>query len=491
MLRHGGHDTGVFVVDKDLSSTVDRLAAYKPDAVAFSVISGSHKGYYAISAAVKDRLGVPVIWGGPHATFFPEVVQTPYADAACVGEGEEAMLQFADRFEAEGRKLPTDAPNFWIKREGEIFKNPVIARNRALDALPYAARDLYYEQFPVLRNHGIKHFLAHRGCPYKCTYCFNESYNTIYREQAGDKKVFASRSPDSIVDEILWLKERVPLKMVAFVDDVFTLHRRWTMEFAEVYAKRCRIPFSCNTRFDNVDNEMVEALSEAGLRLVYAGVEAGNEFIRNTVMKRQMTEQSMYDTAALYKKHGVKLLTENVLGAPGETFETALETLKINIKAKPDVANASIFAPYPKLEMTQFAIDHGYFDGNFDSLNDNYYHGSVLKFKSELDKWRILNLRCFFSFVAHHPRWLPVIKPLLGLKPNAAFRWFGDLVDGYYLKRCMAYKLSFSEFLTTLRHFLTNYRQGSSAGRTAEARQSVATAAPGVRIDKTQSPYCG
>src|SRR5687767_8345750 len=98
MLRHGGHDTSVFIVDKDLGSTVDRLTAWKPDAVAFSVISGSHKGYYAISAAVKERLNVPVIWGGPHATFFPEVVQLPWADAACVGEGEEAMLQFANRF---------------------------------------------------------------------------------------------------------------------------------------------------------------------------------------------------------------------------------------------------------------------------------------------------------------------------------------------------------------------------------------------------------
>jgi radical SAM superfamily enzyme YgiQ (UPF0313 family) len=491
MVRDGGHDVGVFVVDQDLDRTVDRLAAFAPDAVAFSVISGSHKGFYAISAAVKARLDIPVIWGGPHPTFFPEVVEQPYADAACVGEGEEAMRLFADRFDAGGKTLPVDVPNFWVKREGQIYKNPVAPRHRALDDLPYPARDLYYDQFPLLRNHGIKHFLAHRGCPYKCTYCFNDSYNEIYREQAGDKQVFSSRTPDSIVDEILWLKERVPLKMVAFVDDVFTLHRRWTLEFAEVYGRRCGIPFSCNARFDNVDAEMVEALSEAGLRLVYAGVEAGDAFIRNTVMKRQMTEASMHVAASLYKKHGVKLLTENVLGAPGETFEAALETLRINTEVKPDVANASIFAPYPKLEMTRYAIEHGYFDGDFDSLNDNYYHGSVLKFRSEQDKRRILNLRCFFSFLSHHPGWMPVIRPLLDMKPNTLYRWFGDLVDGFYLKRCMAYKLTLREFATTLRHFLTNYRQGSSAGRTAEARQAVAAAAPGVRIDKTQSPYCG
>lgn len=196
----------------------------------------------------------------------------------------------------------------------------------------------------------------------------------------------------------------------------------------------------------------------------------------------------MYNAATLYKQYGVKLLTENVVGVPGETFETALDTLRVNMKLKPDIANASIFAPYPKLEMTEYAIEHGYFSGNFDSLNSNYYHGSVLKFKSERDRNRILNLRCFFSFLSHHPRALPLVIPLLDIKHNTVFRWFGDIVDGYYLKRCIAYRLSITDFLTTLRHFLTNYRQGSTAGRTAEARQPLVATAPGLRRDKTQSP---
>src|SRR5262245_2598243 len=89
MLRHGGHESRAFVVGRNVEKTIGDIDGYRPDAVAFSVISGSHKGYYAIAEQMKARLGVPVIWGGPHPTFFPEVVETPYADAACVGEGEE------------------------------------------------------------------------------------------------------------------------------------------------------------------------------------------------------------------------------------------------------------------------------------------------------------------------------------------------------------------------------------------------------------------
>jgi anaerobic magnesium-protoporphyrin IX monomethyl ester cyclase len=486
-LRRDGHQVRAFVAGSRLDRMLDQLAEYRPDAVAFSVISGSHKGYYAIAERVKQRLRVPTLWGGPHPTFFPEMIELPFVDAVCVGEGEEALCALAGAFDSGG-ELPAEVANFWVKREGRVHRNPVAPRLRALDALPWAARDLYWDQFPILRRHGIKHFMAHRGCPYRCTYCFNEGYNTIYREQAGDKQVMSSRSPDSIVDEILWTRSQVPLEMVAFVDDVFTINRRWTLAFAEVYARRCRIPFSINARFDNVDAELVAALADAGLALVYAGVEAGDEHIRNTVMQREMSEQSMHEAAALYRRHGVKLLTENVLGAPGETYAQAKRTLQVNVALAPTIANASIFAPYPKLEMTRYAIEHGWFDGNFDSLNDNYYHGSVLRFPSERDKKRILNLRSFFSLLSHHPRLLPLLEPLLDFEPNALYRFVGDVIDGYYLRTCLPYRMSLPDFLVTLRHYLTNYRQGSSAGRTAEARYSVVRPSEGARLNVIQSP---
>jgi radical SAM superfamily enzyme YgiQ (UPF0313 family) len=471
-LRDRGHEVTVYVVDKDIGKTLRQLEQYKPDAVALSVLTGSHVGYQEIARAIKQLLNIPIIWGGPHATFFPEVIELDCADAVCIGEGEEAAVEFADAFDAAGKTLPIDTPNFWVKRDGVIHRNAVRPRNRSLDDLPYPARDLYYDQFPILKNHGIKHFLAHRGCPYKCTYCFNHSFNQIYLDQAGDKKVFHSRTPDSIVDEILWLQNQVPIKMVTFVDDVFTLHRKWTLEFSKVYQKRCGIPFSINTRFDNVDEEIVSSLAKAGLHLVYAGVEAGSEHIRNSLMERNMSIESMLEAGNLYKKYGIRLLTENVLGNPGETFEMALETLRINIKLKPDIANASVFAPYPGLKMTQIAIDGGYFDGDFDRLESNYYHGSALRFDKKGDQQKILNLRCFFSLFTHQPWLMTPIIPLLRLPFNTVFQWVGDITDGYYLRKGMAYKQGLKEFFTTVRHFLTNYRGPSGMSRSASNKQT-------------------
>jgi anaerobic magnesium-protoporphyrin IX monomethyl ester cyclase len=463
----------VFVIGTAPEKTLSDLAAWKPDAVAFSVLSGTHQAYYAFARLLKERLPAPTLWGGPHPTFFPEMISLDFVDAICRGEGEEAASEFARRFDEGGRKFPVDVRNFWVKRDGVIHRNPVRPRNRRLDMLPYPARDLYYEQFPILRRHGIKHFMAHRGCPYRCTYCFNDGYNLAYREEAGDRNVFSSRSPDSICDEILDLRERVPVKMVSFVDDVFTLHRSWTLDFAAIYRDRCRIPFSINARFDNVDEEILSALSEAGLSLVYSGVESGDEFIRNTIMKRKMTESSILRAARLYKKYGIRIITENVIGVPGETFETAMATLRMNMRIRPDVANASLFTPYPKLEMTRYAVEQGFFDGDFDRLSQNYYHDTSLSFAGgERDRRRIINLRCFFSILARHPWLYRPARPLLDLRPNALFRWMGDLADGYYLKRCVSYRFTPGLLFSTLRHFLTSYRRPSYARKTAEAKRA-------------------
>jgi radical SAM superfamily enzyme YgiQ (UPF0313 family) len=476
-LRQAGHDVRLFIAGGGLRGTVDSLRACAPDAVAFSILTGGHRTAYAIAAAVKRELGLPTVWGGPHPTFFPEMIELPFVDAVCVGEGEDAAVEFADAFDAAGGRIPERVANFHVKRGGRVVRNPVRPRILDLERLPRPARELYYRQSPMLFRHGIKHFMAHRGCPYACTYCFNHGYNRLYREQAGDTRIVRSRSPESIVEEILSLRSRVPLRMAAFVDDVFTIDREWTLRFAEAYAARCRLPFSINARFDNLDPDLVAALADAGLCLVYAGVEAGNERIRNDVMRRRMTEQTMLEAADLLRRHKVKLLTENILGNPGETFEQACETLEANFRIRPAIANASVFTPYPRLEMTRYAVEHGWYDGDPQNLDDNYYHSSALKFPTGRDRSRILNLRCFFSLLARHPRLTSLLRPLLDARPNAVFRWIGDWLDGYYLMACLPYRLSIVDFLLTLNHYLSHYRRSARARGDPAAVKSATSAA--------------
>ena len=74
-LRQGGHEVGLYVVENDLDKTLKELQDYKPDAVAFSVITGSHLEYIKIARIIKKKINIPIIWGGPHATFFPKIIE--------------------------------------------------------------------------------------------------------------------------------------------------------------------------------------------------------------------------------------------------------------------------------------------------------------------------------------------------------------------------------------------------------------------------------
>lgn len=458
VLRDKGHQVDLFVQENQMEKLIFDLKKYKPQIVGMSVTTGSHVQYIDISREIKKHLNIPILWGGPHVTFFPKIIEDDYVDAICIGEGDEAIVEFAEEFDKSGGNLPTDVKNFFTKINEKIYRNPVRPRVKKLDEISYPARDLFTKKFPILKNHGIKHFNAHRGCPHKCTYCFNHQYNNIYREQAGDKKVLFSRSPESIVEEILWLQKTEIVKMVAFVDDVFTIDKKWTLKFAEIYGRDCGLPFTINARFDHFDEEIVSALAKANLSMVYAGIESGNEYMRNTIMERQQSLEDIYKTAELFRKYNIKVLTENVLGGPGETFEMAMDTLRVNQKVKPVVANASIFAPYPGMKMTQIAIDKGYFDGDFDRLDNTYYASSVLKFVNPEDENKIYNLRCFFSLLVQHPWLFTVIKPLLSINNKKLFWFIGTILDGYYIKKGIVYKQTLKEFIGNIIHYLKNYR---------------------------------
>ena len=102
VLRKCGHEVDLFVVENKLENTLQELQRYKPDIVGFSVITGSHLEYIKIARAIKQRLNIPILWGGPHVTFAPKIIEEDYADVVCIGEGEYAALDFANAFDKSG-----------------------------------------------------------------------------------------------------------------------------------------------------------------------------------------------------------------------------------------------------------------------------------------------------------------------------------------------------------------------------------------------------
>ena len=207
-----GHEAGLVLTSENLTK---KFQEFDPDVIAYSIMTGDQDFYENINKELKKQYSFLAIGGGPHPTFFPEMLKDSSLDAICIGEGEEAIKHFL--------KNPTskEIPNFWFKQGGEIIKNPVQSLMRDLDSFPFPDRRLVFK-YEEIRNGPIKHFIASRGCPFNCSYCFNESWAKIY-EGKGRRVRF--RSVNNLLEEISEVVNSSPTKFVYFQDDTFTLNK--------------------------------------------------------------------------------------------------------------------------------------------------------------------------------------------------------------------------------------------------------------------------
>jgi radical SAM superfamily enzyme YgiQ (UPF0313 family) len=232
VLKANGHQTDLLLVSH-ARHLVDDIRACDPDLVAFSALTGVHRSIEDLARLVKDHFDVPVIVGGPHPTYSPDMLLSPGIDIICRGEGELPMLELAEAME-HGRDV-TGIRNLHVKtRSGTIHCNE-LRPPVPLDELPPPDRGLYYDKYRFLREMPMKRFVSSMGCPYRCTFCHEPVIRDLYRK-ATRSDYLRRKSVRRIVDEIKDIAARYPLRHVHFSDDLFFIRNshKWLEEFAEV-----------------------------------------------------------------------------------------------------------------------------------------------------------------------------------------------------------------------------------------------------------------
>ena len=129
-------------------------------------------------------------------------------------------------------------------------------------------------------------------------------------------------------------------------DDTFGVDRSWAREFCDRYAREVALPLVCQLRVNLVNDELMKNLKRAGCVHVSCGVESGNEHIRNTVMKRNLTERQIVEAYALFKRYGFASNAINLIGLPDETQESVWDTINLNRRIDPTSSGVNIFYPY-------------------------------------------------------------------------------------------------------------------------------------------------
>lgn len=122
-----------------------------------------------------------------------------------------------------------------------------------------------FQADPELYRDGMFTFIASRGCPFHCSYCFNQTYNELYDH----KDILRHRSPESIIEEICRVRIPLSLRFVFFYDDTFLLKPEgWFDVAVELYIAKVGMPFLCTVRANLVREDVITPLRKAGLHSV-------------------------------------------------------------------------------------------------------------------------------------------------------------------------------------------------------------------------------
>ena len=289
---------------------------------------------------LKDHCEL-LVAGGPQPSSDPEAFLDLF-DVVIIGEGEETVLEIV-----EGKKSLREVRGVaFMEKYNEssrLPENMVITEPRGLipdlDSIPFPARDIFDNQSYIAyyREMGLRpttSIMSSRGCVFKCDFCSQPIYGNTFRE----------RSPSNIVDEIAEILE-LGYEKVVFQDDCFTLTKERVVDFClEVIQKGTSFEWECLSRVDSLDEDTALLMKRAGCSRVFFGLESGSDKILR-IMNKQTDKKRAVEAINSAKKVGIKAGAFFIIGYPGETNATLIET--INFAGSLGLDYLSFNFPYP------------------------------------------------------------------------------------------------------------------------------------------------
>ncbi len=370
----------ILVIDApldDLSSqeVAAKIKEFEPDLIGLTGLS-FHIPYIKDAAKAIKRVcpGVPIVVGGAGMTSDPhDLIREADIDFGVLSEGEETFYHLVKALQ-EDADPESVAGIVYSKPDGSMARTLPRDLMNDLDTIPFPAYDLvpverYFSspkrtsQSPVYISKLLMPILTSRGCPLKCVFC----HDTLGKD-------FRSRSPENIVEEIIWLKNKYKFEELEIVDDIFNFY----IKHAKIVFRKLvqadlglKIAFPNGIKYEMVDDELLDLFNKAGVYRIAFGIESGSEEGQKLVRKRTdlIRMNEIIDKA---DKMNMFVSGFFQLGLPEETKESMLKTVRYALSSKLHTAMFHVTTPFPGTPMYEEHVQEVLASGKYNGSRENY-----------------------------------------------------------------------------------------------------------------------
>ncbi len=323
------------------------LDEFKPEVIGATAVSMTVKK--SLSILKEYRLlspGIITVMGGPHATFDSTgILISGYVDFIVRGEGEITFTELLSTISEGGDPAAVNGISYIM--DGKVHLTPDRELIDDINILPYPARNLAalsrYKAMDLPIN-----MITSRGCPHSCIFCLG-------RKMVGRRLRYYTI--ERVVDEFELLS-KMEFSQINISDDLFTSNKNRCIAICDgIISRGIKQDWSAFARVDTISEDLLDKLKEAGCVTLCFGIESGNQEILDRV-KKKITLDKCRAAAGMCRSAGIIPLASYILGLPGETEETVMNTLRFARDLNMEFG-IHILAPFPGTEVREKSEEYG------------------------------------------------------------------------------------------------------------------------------------
>ena len=422
VLERAGHEVRVYDNIVDRRKPAD-FVDFNPELIGYSVLTGPDITQ-AIVQSKEFKALLPkstIVWGNVHPSCTPEqTMAEEYIDFIVIGAGEKSLLQLIDHL-GKGEPKPADIPGLVYRENGRIFINERASELKNLDELPDPAWHLI--DVPKYWQVSLN---TSRGCPFRCTFCYNSAFHTGYR---GDF------SAERIIAQVEHLQKTYGVKFIRFFEDNFTFNRKRLHRFCElVIERKIKLKWDCEARADLSEKD-IDLMARAGCVSVGIGVETGSKRLLE-FLKKDIDLDEMLKSFWSIVRHRIMPRIYIMEAVPTETLEDYNLTRDLLHKMGDTPYFYMRFVPYPGTPLYSYCVEqnlitppdnlaewpHFSFNlaikGNVSQVPTEVVNEAFAEYARTYASRRVrfmwrFNKRFFLALVKNPPQFLGAVKELI------------------------------------------------------------------------------